>query len=244
MLHSCTALLRINWNKKIRIKGDYNYTQRQNMTIIFIQIVTACCSSFGIRGMACAYYPAKWYFTSVHLACDHAGPQNMCPLTHSAHSPTAAITQQHVIHLSSQDDSHSENGFCRASEVRAWNVSQRPWYHHMLSGWVEISYVSSQFVYGVSRWECLKFNYGTGSGPAAWIKLFGFLIAALNRTFVMNNSSSSCVPCCSLTTCCRYYTQIQDYLFYADNTQLYIDLDLLNVKHLTPFLCVLGPVYT
>lgn len=100
----------------------------------------------------------------MHRACDRAGPQIVCGPTQSAHGPATASTQRHVVHLSSQDDSHSEKCFRRASKVCPRNIFKRSWYHHMLSGWAEVSYVSSQVAY-VWRRECLNFN-------SFWIRLW------------------------------------------------------------------------
>lgn len=71
------------------------------------------------------------------------------------------------------------NVFCGASELRAWHIFQWSWYHHVLSGWVEIPYIRWQPAYGVRGRGCWKIHWGS----------WHLLISVQNSTFAMNNST-------------------------------------------------------
>lgn len=88
----------------------------------------------------------------MHWACDNAASQIMCQMMRSYH--TAVITLGHVMHLSQWGGFtfgkmalQSLGEFCLRQRVFQWS-----WHHHLLSGWVEICYVSSQ-VEDSSSWS-------------------------------------------------------------------------------------------
>lgn len=109
-----------------------------------------------------AYFAAKWHFASIRGARGHAGPLNTDPLTAAQSGHSRGNTEARNTLGISGWFTFWDMFLQKPPKVCACNMFQCSWYHHMLSGWVKISYVSSQLGDGTMRQKCLKLNPGNG----------------------------------------------------------------------------------